>query len=465
MRANPVKNGLWELLSIIIRLPGIFQKLLKRHFTIHGWFGKGLHLLNAKKLRKLFLTSRIKKQRITFYPEVLIAYSPATHKPKKKILIVGPLPPTVGGITTFITGILESNLTQKYKFIQFNTSRPPLKGRIPSIQDYRILSYANPLYTLKAILTTLYHLLFFPITLLMVRPHLVHIHTPSYWIFWENSFYVLASKIFRIKAILHIHGGAFDKFYNDQNFLIKNLVRIVMGIPEKIIALSSYWQNFLRQTIGIKDNVVIINNGVVASRYVPPYTHKNENKNEVRVLFIGGTDAKRKGIYTLTKAILLVIQKVSNITFVFIGKSELENVEMLSKDLKIEEFVKILGQVSEEEKIFHFHSSDIFVLPTYSEGLPISLLEAMAAGLPIISTPVGGIPEVIDEGKNGFLIQPGDYKALAEKIVILAKDKKARQEMGKNNLHKIMDQYDQSIIIRKLSNVYSQLLRNIRARM
>ena len=126
--------------------------------------------------------------------------------------------------------------------------------------------------------------------------------------------------------------------------------------------------------------------------------------------------------------------------------------------LKIEEYVKILGQVPEGEKILQLRSSDIFVLPTFSEGLPISLLEAMAAGLPIISTPVGAIPEVIDEGKNGFLIQPGDYEALAEKIVILAKDHKARQEMGKNNLVKIMEQYDQSIIIRKLSNVYSQLL-------
>ena len=255
-----------------------------------------------------------------------------SNESRRKILVVGPFPPTVGGITTFITGMLESSLTQKYKLIPFDTSRPSLKSRIPSIRDYRILFYVNPLYALKAASLTLYHLLLFPITLLMVRPHLVHIHTPSYWVFWENSFYVLASKIFRTEVILHIHGGAFDKFYNNQNFLAKNLTGMVMRIPDKTIALSSYWQNFLSQIIGTQNKVVVINNGVVASKYSSPRLRKNENKNEVKVLFIGGTDAKRKGIYTLIKAILLVIRKVSNTRFVLIGKSELEKVEMLSRD-------------------------------------------------------------------------------------------------------------------------------------
>jgi glycosyltransferase involved in cell wall biosynthesis len=379
---------------------------------------------------------------------------------KKKILIVGPLPPTVGGITTFITDILESDLAQKYRLIPFDTSRLVLKNKIPTIRDYRILSLVNTLDLLKSILITLRNLLMFPATLLRVKPNLVHVHTPSYWVFWENSLYILTSRMYGIKVILHIHGGAFDKFYNNSNFLMQNLIRIIMGFPQKIVALSSYWKNFFTQIIGIRTKVVIINNGVVSSRFSPQYARKNKKTNEVEVLFVGGMEAERKGIFTLIKAIPIIIKKASNTSFTFIGKSEMTKVRSLSKRLKVEEYVKILGQVPEKEKILHFCSSDIFVLPTYAEGLPITLLEAMAAGLPIISTPVGAIPEVITEGKNGFLIEPGDHKALAEDITILARNKKLRREMGANNIERIIKEYDQSIVIRKLDNEYNRVLRN-----
>lgn len=375
---------------------------------------------------------------------------------KKKILIVGPMPPNVGGITTFITTMLESDLVREYRFILFDTSRPILKDRTPSVRDLRIIYYLNPLGLLKSTSVTLYHLLLFPVVLLMTRPHIVHIHTASYWVFWENSLYLLTSKVLGAKVILHIHGGAFDEFYNNENILVKDLIRVTMSFPEKIVVLSSYWKSFLAEIVGIKERVTIINNGVISSKYLPQHTQ--DNKNEVKVLFIGGTDARRKGIYTLAKAIPLVVEEFSSITFTFIGKSEIENIQKLFREVKIEEYVRILGQVSEEEKIRHLRSADIFVLPTYSEGLPITILEAMAAGLPIISTPVGAIPEVIEEGKNGFLVQVGNYEALAEKMLILAKDRRMRQKMRKNNLEKIVKQYDQSIIMSKLDNEYSELL-------
>lgn len=379
---------------------------------------------------------------------------------KKRILIVGPFPPTVGGITTFIKGMIESNLAERYMLIPFDTSRPVLKGKIPSVQDYSILLFVEPLYLFKCALVTLYHLLLFPVVLLLARPNVVHIHTPSYWPFWENSFYTLVSKMSGKKVILHVHGGAFDEFYSNENLLTKAIVRMIMGLPDRIVALSSYWKSFFVQTVGIKDGITIINNGVVSSKYVRTHIGKNNTKNVVNILFIGGTDAERKGIYTLVRAMPIVIREVPNVIFTFIGKSETENVKKLCNNLRLEQHVKILGEVSEDEKVFRLLSSDIFVLPTYAEGLPITLLEAMAAGLPAISTPVGAIPEVIEDGKNGFLIHPGDYEALAEKTVVYAKDTKLREQVGKNNLEKIKKQYDQSIVVEKIASEYSQLLEN-----
>ena len=88
------------------------------------------------------------------------------------------------------------------------------------------------------------------------------------------------------------------------------------------------------------------------------------------------------------------------------------------------------------------------------------MLEAMAGGLPIIATSVGSIPEVIEERKNGFLIEVGDYDALAEKILILAKDEKLRRKMARNNVNKIRKRYDRTVVMRRLDNLYAQLLSN-----
>jgi glycosyltransferase involved in cell wall biosynthesis len=122
-----------------------------------------------------------------------------------------------------------------------------------------------------------------------------------------------------------------------------------------------------------------------------------------------------------------------------------------------------LGYLHGDEKLEIFFESDIFILPSYGEGLPITILEAMAAGLPIIATSVGAIPEIIEDGKNGFLTEAGDYVGLAKKILKLARDMKLRQEMGKNNIEKIERQYNKDLIVSKLSAEYEKLLGNHRS--
>ena len=92
------------------------------------------------------------------------------------------------------------------------------------------------------------------------------------------------------------------------------------------------------------------------------------------------------------------------------------------------------------------------------EGLPITMLEAMASGLPVIASSVGAIPDVIHDGKNGFLLEAGDYEALAARILVLAKDKKLRQEMAENNITLIKDHYDKTIVLQKLESEYNKLL-------
>ena len=231
-----------------------------------------------------------------------------------------------------------------------------------------------------------------------------------------------------------------------------------MNISDKVIVVSSIWEKFLANFIkGSK--IAVIENFVNFSRF-NRLKRKENFSNEIKVLFVGGRGAKQKGLYDTLKAIPIVIKRCKNILFLFVACLGINKLNTIFKKKEIALHTRFLGYIHGDEKIKIFIESDIFILPSYSEGLPITMLEAMAAGLPIIATPVGGIPEILENGKNGFLIKPGDYKTLAKKILILTNNKKLRQKMGKNNLEKIKKQYDREIIFKKLSNIYEILMGN-----
>ena len=112
--------------------------------------------------------------------------------------------------------------------------------------------------------------------------------------------------------------------------------------------------------------------------------------------------------------------------------------------------IEHLGPVSMNQRIKCFADADIFVLPTYAEAMPISVIEAMAAGLAVITTPVGGIPELISDGKDGLLVPPGNVSALAEKIAMLASDTEARERFGARAQVKARQRSDMDDYVRRL---------------
>lgn len=374
---------------------------------------------------------------------------------KKKILLVGPFPPTVGGITTYILTLLKSKLKHKFEYIKFTTSRPTV-GIFKDVYDYSIIFHIGFNKLFRSAMTTLYHLIKFPIILIIKNPELIHLNTSAYWSFWENSIYVLLSRFFLKKIILHIHASSFHPFYKTGNSFQKILLRKTLIMADKVVILSPRQKRFFIKLVP-EDKLLIIPN-VVNLDMFHDRIKSRPNESEVKVLFIGGDASKRKGIYDLIEAIPIVLKKYgSNVLFIFLGIGNSGNLKTICRKKNINKFVKFLGYVDEQIKIDFIISSDIFVLPSYAEGLPIAMLEAMAAGLPVISTPVGSIPDVIEDNINGFLIQPGNYLKLAEKIVILSTDKKLRIKMGNKNKQKIIKEYDIEILTNKLEKIYNNI--------
>jgi len=377
-------------------------------------------------------------------------------KSRKKILVVGPLPPTVGGITTFITSILDSDLNKKYRFITFGTERPTV-GIVRDVSDYTVVFQIGLFCLIKSIVWTISHLLTFPFVLFKNRPDIVHVCTASYWSFWENAVYVLISEMFSKKTFFHIHGGGFDEFYKNSNRFVKFLIRKILDLSDKVIVLSSAWKRFFTNFTP-ENKIAVLENFVNFSQYSRFKKEGGLSKDTITVLFVGGVGAKEKGLYDIFKTIPIVINRCENILFLFVACSSIEKFNTIREKEEIASHTKFLGYLHGDEKIRVFSESDIFILPSYSEGLPITMLEAMVTGLPVIATPVGAIAEIIEDGVNGFLVKAGDYQALAEKIVILAQERKLRLKMGQNNIEKIKKEYDKNVVIAKLDNEYDKLL-------
>jgi len=181
------------------------------------------------------------------------------------------------------------------------------------------------------------------------------------------------------------------------------------------------------------------------------------NKTDKVILYVG-TLRPVKGLPNLIEAVKTIDDKNKRLLIVGRGE-ERENLENLVKKLEIEKIVTFIGRVPNKEVFEYMAASDILVLPSLSEGFPNVILEAMASGLPVVTTKVGGLPKIVNEGVNGFLVDSKNSKQLSEKIFLLLKDEKLRGEISKNNLNEVK-KYSWERVIDQLEKVYFKIADN-----
>ncbi len=172
-----------------------------------------------------------------------------------------------------------------------------------------------------------------------------------------------------------------------------------------------------------------------------------------------GRQGKRKGSYDLLKALAAVRNQLPEQTEVWMcGDGEVESVKEKARELGVERQVICTGWISGKEKGACLKDATIHVLPSYREALPMSILETMSLGIPNISTRVASIPEVIEEGENGFLIQPGDIEALGNRMLRLLEDGELREKMSINSYRKMQDDFSLQACVRRLEEIYADCL-------
>lgn len=259
-----------------------------------------------------------------------------------------------------------------------------------------------------------------------------HIHASSGRSFVRKVCFFILAKLFRKKVIFHIHSSNFEFYYQNPSRIQRLLIKIVLSQADLVVVLAERWKELLLKRFPFisKPKIRVTRNPVA----LPLARAHHSNGAKKRVLFMGLL-VRSKGIYDIIHAAPRVINKENDAEFVFcgIGPEETE-LRKRVRQLNIEDHVTFAGWVEGRTKFAYMRKAEIFVLPSYQEGMPIALLEAMSFGLPVISTRVSAIPEIIEEGKNGFLIEPGDVDSLVERICLLLENHKLRAAMRAQNL-------------------------------
>lgn len=202
--------------------------------------------------------------------------------------------------------------------------------------------------------------------------------------------------------------------------------------------------------VGISETTVV-ENGVDVTLFKPD---PKLDREKFTVLYTGRL-VYRKGLVDLVKSAEYVCKEYPNTSFVLTGSGALRpTLEKLVHHLKLEDNFSFLGFVTHTELIRHYQTDAIYVLPSYYEGLPTTVLEAMSCGMPVVATNIPGTDEAIANGKTGLLVPPREPKRLAEAILRLLDDEELRKKIGDAGRMHVVNNYDWDIIANKIEQVY-----------
>lgn len=282
------------------------------------------------------------------------------------------------------------------------------------------------------------------------RRVVVHVHSASRASFWRKSIFMTIAMIAKCPVILHLHGGEFAQFYDTECGKVRRrIVRFFLERATRVIVLSELWRAWIT-TIADNRRVVCIPNPVCEVEEEPRSHRRNI------VLFLGRLE-RRKGVFDLLDAIAALRTHVPDIRLVCAGDGDLESVARYAERLGIENAVSLPGWVGPAERQSLMNLAAVYVLPSYAEGLPVSLLEAMAAGLPVAAASVGGIPDVVADGINGFLFAPGDGAMLQRLLRRLMHDPELGRRTALAARETIRMRFAKERVLAQLDELYRDL--------
>ena len=261
--------------------------------------------------------------------------------------------------------------------------------------------------------------------------------------------------------------NANEKFLVSFNWFLRFFEVIMIKRANRVIAVSDFTRRELRKYYNIPENRIrVIHNGVDTRKFKPAADKRKVkeelgfNPDDLAILSVGRLYA-RKGLFTLIECMPQVVKRFRNAKFVISGKGQSDEMRKLiahAERLGVKDNIIFTGYYPDKKLPKLYQAADVFAFSTFYEHHPFAILEALSTGLPVVTTNVGGIPETIESGRNGFLVEPFNKKQLADRIVYLLEHPAEAAEMGALARKTIEERFDWRIVVKKVLKVYDEAL-------
>jgi glycosyltransferase involved in cell wall biosynthesis len=271
----------------------------------------------------------------------------------------------------------------------------------------------------------------------------------------------------QVKYLLTLQSGDSNWFIWLRSWFWYPVYKMIYTKADHIQVISNWLKRRARR-YGYKNEISLVPNGVDLKKFqISNFKFQiDELKKELniptknKIVFTSSRLVKKNDIATLIKSIHLLITRYSlRITLLIAGTGKLEQkLRDLTRDLKLAKNVIFLGHVQHSQISKYYQLADVFARPSLSEGQGISFIEAMAVGVPVVATPVGGIPDFLLDKKTGLFCKTKNPRDLAEKIKLLFEDKKLYQEIQTNGLELVKQKYDWDLIARRMKKIFNSLI-------
>ncbi|WP_088839008.1 glycosyltransferase family 4 protein [Listeria sp. ILCC792] len=340
------------------------------------------------------------------------------------ILMVGPNPKEKGGMATVIANFKQYYTSDTHHLFFFSS-----------------WSAENKWQTEWRALRSIRHIIF------EKKIDIVHFHVAQKGSFFRKAF---LKKLVpnHCKTIFHMHASHFDVFYKKSNRMLRFWIRRTFNQTDHVVVLSGEWAEFYRRLT--KTPISVIQNAV----HLPEKPLYNK---KARTIVTFGRIGERKGSYDLLKVAARIQPAFPDVRFVLYGDGEIEKVTAQIDKLGLTN-VALGGWISKEDQQVILKASMLHFLPSYHEGLPMAILETMAAGIPNISTHIGGIADVIEHQQNGILTAPGDVANMTNQLTKLLEQPALREKYAESARQKIASGFSIETYHTNWSAFYNQLI-------
>ena len=345
-----------------------------------------------------------------------------------RVLMVGPDRSLCGGVVSVINGYFEAGIQQHVSIRYLGTG---VGKNLFSKCFAFLVALIKYRYDLKSC-------------------DVVHFHVSARGSFRRKALMARIARKRGKRIILHEHSGEFARDFEAKGPAYQHDVRKAFGLADKVLVLSEEWRNYFAENVCDLSKIVVLHNAVtIPDTPCSPGSQKN-------ILFLGRLD-ENKSPDLLLRAAKDLVALFPEMKLYFAGDGDVEQFRGLASDLGVLENCKFCGWISGDEKDRLFSEAALLCLPSKHEGMPMSIIEAMARGIPVIATPVGGIPELIEDGVEGKLVPVGDERALSNALIELLSSSQTRALLGNAARNKAKTQFNINNCILQLVALYQEV--------